>query len=939
MKITAIACLLLLLALSCHASAKMDSTEAKATYDRAVDKFKLGMFEEGLLILDSARIALKNNGLNYLLVAAENDRVSARRLLGDNPLQILNAYYLIEREHLPLLGEGSIMHAKTYFNIANALIDLGDMISAQDYLLRSETIMETNPKATLHQRALVFSSLALTTEFMGNKESCVAYTREAIRLMEEVYGALHPVTTLQRVNLLKTYIPLRDMRAAEEVMFELNVINAALPADQSNHKAMVQDAKIQMAMAAHSYQEADVLLGELKRSYPTYLLHKPYLLEWFRNKSLVALALGQPDLAESLLLAAVNDTALASAKGELFIELHRFYLRSGKPSLAVEYAQKARGLYFAMQPDTVENLNDLVCGVSRILESLKSEVLALHALADSSGDLKDRQMVLDAVEYAEQIFSILRRKAKPSELMRMRERGWFSVYECGMKAAFELYKTNGDVSHLAKAWTISENAKSATLLSSINRVQAFGADDVPLQLIARERDVRTELAYYETLIDSDHDIATAERIRLVRLNQSLDSLMWLYERDFPGYTRKRFSPPPASLEQATSYAQGHDLQVWSYFFGDNGVYAITIDADHHDLHYLTHPDTLLPLITRYRDTVNKRPDIQNFQAGLQQFAELSQALFQQVVLPLLGEKGLAERLLIIPDGALNYLPFESLVTNVSPQNKLEYLVESSEVAYAYGLTLLYNFKPAVLEYEKNMLALAPVFETSAASSTWGAISGAAEEVRAVTQFFSSHVLRQDAQNYDWFMEQKGKYRILHLATHAFADPVNPFDSGLLLDGGAQAGILGVLKAADLYHLSIPTELVVLSACNTGLGPVRRGEGVLSLAHGFAYAGSPAVVMALWPANDVTTMHIAQGFYEQLAVGATKSSALAASKRKYLNEADPYQAHPYFWSGMVFIGYNAPLEQGNMQSKYWWLLLLGIIPGVYLFRRYRRPRSV
>jgi CHAT domain-containing protein len=346
--------------------------------------------------------------------------------------------------------------------------------------------------------------------------------------------------------------------------------------------------------------------------------------------------------------------------------------------------------------------------------------------------------------------------------------------------------------------------------------------------------------------------------------------------------------------------------------------------------------------------INKRPDIQSFSRQMKEMVAQSKMLYATLVAPLLSSDGLPAHLLLIPDGPINYVPFEAFVIDTPPGNQIpDYMVNHTDVAYSYGFTLQGLHRVSQNDFKHSLLAVAPLFLAGKAAGNndnngnWQPIEGALEEVKAVTALFPSHIARVEEENHAWFMNNLGNFNVLHLATHAFANEQNPFESGLLLDGGSHAGQKGVLTVSDLYHTSLPTELVVLSACNTGFGPVKRGEGVVSLAHGFAYAGSPAVAMALWPANDQTTRMVVTQFYKTLLEGNTKSNALTAAKRNYLRDADVYKGHPYFWAGMVFIGLNDPLTLSASFPWFWGVLIfctacLGVF---FLIRRLQRSRAV
>ena len=128
-----------------------------------------------------------------------------------------------------------------------------------------------------------------------------------------------------------------------------------------------------------------------------------------------------------------------------------------------------------------------------------------------------------------------------------------------------------------------------------------------------------------------------------------------------------------------------------------------------------------------------------------------------------------------------------------------------------------------------------------------------------------------------------------------------------------------MNAYEIYNMSLPAELTVMSACNTGFGQLAEGEGVISLGRAFSYAGCQSVMMSLWMANDQSTAKLMDHFYKNLSQGQTKNGALKNAKLTYLENADPLTAHPYFWAGLVSTGDLSPLVINK--TNY---LLLGVI---------------
>ena len=149
---------------------------------------------------------------------------------------------------------------------------------------------------------------------------------------------------------------------------------------------------------------------------------------------------------------------------------------------------------------------------------------------------------------------------------------------------------------------------------------------------------------------------------------------------------------------------------------------------------------------------------------------------------------------------------------------------------------------------------------------------------------------------------------------------------------------GLLNTYELFNMNLHAELAVLSACNTGSGKLQLGEGIISIARGFFYAGVPSVVMTLWSVEDNSSALLMELFYKHLTEGLAKDEALRQAKLDYLKQSDQLTSYPYYWAGYVNIGDNAPLE--NSKNKYLNYILIFsalilILVSFYFIKRKRK----
>ncbi|MCB0642385.1 MAG: CHAT domain-containing protein, partial [Phaeodactylibacter sp.] len=213
------------------------------------------------------------------------------------------------------------------------------------------------------------------------------------------------------------------------------------------------------------------------------------------------------------------------------------------------------------------------------------------------------------------------------------------------------------------------------------------------------------------------------------------------------------------------------------------------------------------------------------------------------------------------------------------------------------------------------------------SGTISNLEGTGREVQAIAEHFGGEFVLSAAATEAAFKEKAPAFDLLHLAMHGEADFENPNFGNLIFTD------LDNPKEEDhrLYHYEIATmqlqaQLVVLSACETGIGRYEAGEGVFSLARSFMYAGVPSVAMSLWKVNDQSTSDLMARFYQELAAGKPKAAALQDSKAAYLEASRIRYRHPYYWAGFVLLGDSRPLKAASPLNWLW----IAAVPALLLF---------
>ncbi|MEM6517584.1 MAG: CHAT domain-containing protein, partial [Bacteroidota bacterium] len=285
-------------------------------------------------------------------------------------------------------------------------------------------------------------------------------------------------------------------------------------------------------------------------------------------------------------------------------------------------------------------------------------------------------------------------------------------------------------------------------------------------------------------------------------------------------------------------------------------------------------------------------------------------------------------IIIIPDAPIYNLPFETLTYNSDFLIKEKTIHYSSHLRFIHGLNLEKKRKDTETtifapSYPKEKVDYVtrnyPVF-----------LEGAQKEAERLAVLFPTKSFIGDDATKSNFIENKSEGNILHLAMHATIDETDPSLSHFNFANNEK------LFLEEVYALKIPTDLAVLSACNTGIGKQDNALSMATLQRAFNYAGAKTTVASLWEVPDETTSQIMIAFYQYLKKGKTKSKALQQAKLDYLNQVEnPRFKQPYYWAGFVLYGADAPVAQSFLDNKTIFLLVFGgitLIFGIWLFFR-------
>jgi CHAT domain-containing protein len=533
------------------------------------------------------------------------------------------------------------------------------------------------------------------------------------------------------------------------------------------------------------------------------------------------------------------------------------------------------------------------------------------------------------------------------------------------------------LAYAAEGFKIAEQGRARSLLDLLGESGTNITEGVPAELLKRKQDNldrQQEIAQSLTGVAvGDDDSKDAPKPDADKLEAELETLSVEYDNienqirsASPKYAALT-APQPLTLQQVQQQVVDDKTTLLEYSLGDERSYLWAVTPTSVTLYKLPAKDAVDKQAQDLRaqlipPKLQRRIvgiDVAEQQRGLGlggdpqatgsagAFAAASNALYKTAVEPaasVIGDK----RVLVVADGALNYVPFEALVTTSggSDYATLPYLIKTNEVIYAPSASVVGVIRQQGAKASgKDMLIVAdPVFNsndprargaaaaTQASAETRGLglasaltdVAGAPTTAPATgLQLARLNGTRVEADQIAKLARASGaradvwldleaneakvattdikSYRILHIATHGLLNAERPQFTGLVLSlVGNKAGD-GFLRTDEIFNLGLNSRLVMLSACETGLGKQKKGEGVIGLTRAFMYAGAPTVGVSLWSVADNSTAQLMTDFYKRLLAtpDGSPTTAMRAAQQNMIT-GKKYAA-PFYWAPFVLVG--------------------------------------
>ncbi len=880
-------------------------------------------------------------------------------------------------------GSGSVPVANVMTNLGVIKSQLGLYDNAISYYEKSLSIYEATGDQELKRLATVYQNLGICYNAKGDIEKARTYYENADRIFQKLKMSDQLVYENLLINLTIFHLDNKNISEAEKFnkkSFEIN-LNRSLNFKKWTSSGLIclekkeylksisllnKAIKIGEKDLGNDFAEKGLIYLNLGMVYLEMEDFDRSLANYLIACKLIESSIGKQGSSYSSCLKDIGLNFLRKKESESNLEM---FLSQRKKNIetSLDYFQKAiiaitPGFTSEDQYSNPEPENAI--DKTRLLDALKNKAEAFYLLSqlnekqeDNKASIRQLKLALAAYDLSIKTIRLIRNGFQNQESRLFLAENEHPVYAGALEVAVRLYEKTGDRQYFDKGFEISERGRSADFQTMLRELQAKEFSGLPDSLLQKETDLKGEIAAYENFIfnEKSSPAPNQKKINLWKdkvftLTQGYQQMIKVVEKQYPRYYQYKYADPTVSVQKIQQSLERREAFI-EYFINEgkknsNGELYTFVITDH-EYKIIRKPlnSGFNNTVDRFLQFIKNSMVLNTRKADYIEYTRNANDLYKLLIEPVVPSME-NYRLVIVPDNKLSYLPFDAFLASPADSSKmdfrnLDYLVHHHAISYTYSATLLYYYFQNNLKYNNKIAAFAPDYTDEplipgTASSHFLPLPGAEAEVAGVTGIITGDRFTGTRATKQVFLQNAEKYDILHLAMHTILNDTLPLYSKMVFSADSSRENERTLNTYEIYNLKLKSDMVVLSGCNTGSGKLQKGEGVMSLARAFLYAGCPSIIMTLWNVEDISSSDVMIEFYRNIKNGFSKDEALKRAKISYILQADPLKAHPHYWLGYVSIGKQAPLFK--TKAGYFVSLIIFVFLAIVLEKWYFKRKK-
>ncbi|MFY0625633.1 MAG: CHAT domain-containing protein [Reichenbachiella sp.] len=874
---------------------------AQTGFDEAQDLFRKAKFSEAKSLFEKASETFhESQELDKYAIC--NLRIAECHLSMGEPKYALVVAQSTQSFLNSLLPENNILQAQTLNIIGNSYLTIGRNDLAIEKLQKASALFEDKSI----EAASCFEDLGIAYWNNGNRALALQYHERCLDI-RKTNGAEDILVGDSYINIGLVYLEDEPRQGILYFNRALEIYKSEL----SNKHPKIAYGFSDLAFAnAHlgNYDEALNYLDQVENIWESsFSGDHPNKAFTESNRGRILEMKGDLDQAlvfqqEALkMYSRINGEKHPDVANTYFL-IGSIYQKKSEFMLAAEYYQQSIYANLLDQDsETVYSYPEVrdYFNADILLSSFQAKAKSLEAEHfEKSLKLRDIDGALNLYSLCDVLISQIR-QLRHNEVDKLRLGEIASdVYENGIKLSLYLSERSFKKDdYLELAFSFCEKSKSAILLEAINETNAKAFGGVPSKELELEDSLKNEISYYklELARSKSQKEQVAIKKMLFKYQSANRDFVQRLENEYPEYFNLKYSQNLATSSEIQEKLND-GTAVYSYFTGKEDLFIFEIS---NNKGLKVHSNEKLQ---DFEKQIKGMRNAMKYQLD-EDYENASQKLFKQLIPK--KQKGI-DKLVIIPDGILGTIPFEVLATSPDKYGETRMLIEDYKVSYDYSGTLLLDrigltshasikgiLLTAPMKFDKNDVALSD-------------LPGTYNEVREIKYLFESDELKveiatgKEASESLMKSDHISNYQYLHFATHGMVNQSEPDMSRIFLTPDDNED--GSLFAGEIYNIEINADLVTLSACETGLGKIAKGEGVVGLSRALMYAGAENIIVSLWPVADESTAKLMIEFYKYHLIHSENnlfSDDLRKAKIRMIRSEEYSQ--PYYWAPFILVG--------------------------------------
>tara|TARA_R110002049_G_scaffold993_3_gene7132 strand:- start:9000 stop:12227 length:3228 start_codon:yes stop_codon:yes gene_type:complete len=611
-------------------------------------------------------------------------------------------------------------------------------------------------------------------------------------------------------------------------------------------------------------------------------------------------------------------------RGELYFKLGDYNAALNDSNETIELLKKM----LPTQTNPLDSLKTILYKPKTILLKAKSEY-HLNAIKDSSFLIQQFHDVKEAISILEKQKALVGDDSNVSHLIDKNS----NIFEFAKQLALEIYEITQNKTYLNDVMSLHESLLYNRIRSRLHSNAYISYANIPASILEKEKDIQSKLKNTLSVNDNIDNYLKA--------SAQWQTYLELLKKEYPKYYKMQYATIEEPLDNLQKNIPRNTTLV-RYLSVDKSLYAAVITASETHIFKLNN-EHVNDYITQLAE--NKS----DFKTSRLHFYELYQKLWKPF-----ESKIKTENIIIFPDGNLFNLSFETLTPekiNSYKELATKSLLGKHNISYNYSLLLL-NENKKTIDYQNDFIAFAPEFNDKMKKDYSVAITDSlsidktylnllpqpfsVDLAKEYSQLFNGSYFINENASKQIFKNEANEHKIIHIGTHAESNNISPELSRLIFAKNSNDED-NSLYTYEIYNENLNANLAILTACETGKPTYQAGEGMISLAHAFNYAGSESILTSLWKIDETSSAKIIELFYNNIKNGLPKDKALRQAKLHYISTAEGRTVAPEYWAGLVLIGDASSIDLHTSSNLIWYFLIAAVAIVIAFFSLKKRKK--